>query len=137
MMGLQASGKSTFFVQNFVHTHVRINLDMLKTRTRESKLVDACVDGKAKFIVDNTNATKEDRARYIQKVKGAGYKVIGYYMDTPVKDCVARNVVRGNSVPDVAIHKTNARFERPSLNEGFDQLFFVKHGPDGFEVEER
>ena len=136
MMGLQASGKSTFFVQNFVHTHVRINLDMLKTRNRENILVQACIEGKTKFIIDNTNATRADRTRYIEKVKAAGYKVIGYYMDTPVKDCVVRNTLRGDKVPPAAIHATNKRFERPMLDEGFDQLFFVKQGPDGFESEE-
>ena len=33
--GVQASGKSTFYQQYFYHTHLRINLDMLKTRHRE------------------------------------------------------------------------------------------------------
>jgi predicted kinase len=136
LMGIQASGKSTFFVQQFVNTHVRINLDMLKTRTRETKLIDACIDGKTKFIVDNTNVTKEDRQRYIQKVKDAGYKVIGYFMDAPVKDCVVRNTIRGDKVPSAAIRATYNRLQTPTLDEGFDQLFFVKHGPDGFEAEE-
>ncbi len=33
--GIQATGKSTFFQQRFFNTHVRINLDMLKTRNRD------------------------------------------------------------------------------------------------------
>ncbi|MFK5976608.1 MAG: hypothetical protein QM493_08880 [Sulfurovum sp.] len=35
-IGLQASGKSTFFLENFYKTHIRINFDMLKTRHREN-----------------------------------------------------------------------------------------------------
>ena len=35
-VGLQASGKSTFYRERFSRTHVRINLDMLKTRHRET-----------------------------------------------------------------------------------------------------
>jgi predicted kinase len=34
-MGIQACGKSTFYHHKFALTHVRINLDMLKTRHRE------------------------------------------------------------------------------------------------------
>jgi len=31
-VGLQAAGKSTFYRERFFDTHVRINLDMLRTR---------------------------------------------------------------------------------------------------------
>jgi predicted kinase len=34
-MGIRASGKSTFYQERFSCTHVRINLDMLKTRINE------------------------------------------------------------------------------------------------------
>ena len=39
--GLQASGKTTFYGTRFRDSHVRINLDMLKTRHREELLVKA------------------------------------------------------------------------------------------------
>ena len=32
--GIQASGKSTFYRERFFHTHLRISLDLLKTRGR-------------------------------------------------------------------------------------------------------
>ncbi|MBN1315005.1 MAG: hypothetical protein JXA42_06040 [Anaerolineales bacterium] len=31
-IGIQATGKSTFFKERFFNTHVRISLDLLKTR---------------------------------------------------------------------------------------------------------
>ena len=34
-IGLQAAGKSTFYKKNFSDIHIRINLDMLRTRHRE------------------------------------------------------------------------------------------------------
>ena len=40
-IGIQASGKSTFYQQYFYHTHLRINLDMLKTRHREKLIFEA------------------------------------------------------------------------------------------------
>ena len=45
-MGIQATGKSTFFRERFFDTHLRMNLDMLKTRHRESLLFAACLEAK-------------------------------------------------------------------------------------------
>src|SRR6266480_1820193 len=52
LIGLQATGKSTYYREKFFRTHVRVNLDMLRTRQRERLLVDACITGKTKFVVD-------------------------------------------------------------------------------------
>jgi hypothetical protein len=38
-IGVQASGKSTFYMDRFFRTHMRINLDMLHTRNRERLLL--------------------------------------------------------------------------------------------------
>jgi len=57
LIGLQGSGKSTFYREYFFATHVRINLDMLRTRHRETLLLDACLTGGIPFVVDNTNPT--------------------------------------------------------------------------------
>jgi predicted kinase len=69
MMGVQAAGKSTFCRERFYDTHLRINLDMLRTRYREELLVRACFEAKQPFVVDNTNPTKADRQRYIPDAK--------------------------------------------------------------------
>ena len=70
-VGIQASGKSTFYLQRFFETHIRINLDMLKTKHREQVLIEACLACKQSFVVDNTNVTKERRARYIRSRRRA------------------------------------------------------------------
>lgn len=78
-IGIQAVGKSTFYQQRFFNTHIRINLDMLKTRHREQILVKACLAAQQPFIIDNTNVTRKERARYITLAKAAHFRVIGYY----------------------------------------------------------
>ncbi len=57
-IGLQASGKSSFYKEKFIDTHIRINLDMLKTRYREKVLFDACLKAKQPLVIDNTNPTR-------------------------------------------------------------------------------
>ncbi|WP_040549543.1 AAA family ATPase [Pedosphaera parvula] len=138
-IGIQATGKSSFYREHFYYTHMRINLDMLKTRTREQLLVKACLESKTKFVVDNTNLTREERARYITQAKQAGFTVIGYFFQSHVADALQRNGQRTGDqrVPDKAIHGASGRLELPSRNEGYDQLYFVRLNVDNtFTAEE-
>jgi len=138
-IGLQASGKSTFFKERFFDTHVRINLDMLKTRHREKVLFDACLVGKQPCAVDNTNPTAEDRARYIPAAKAAGFRIVGYYFQSKLEECLTRNQTRPGKreIPVGGVKATHARLQRPDRSEGFDELHYVCIGPDGtFVVEE-
>ena len=45
-IGIQATGKSSFYLERFFRTHVRINGDMLKTRHREELLIQSLPGGK-------------------------------------------------------------------------------------------
>ena len=138
-IGIQATGKSSFYRERFFGTHVRVNLDMLKTRRRESLLVAACLEGKTSFVVDNTNVTCEDRARYIPAAKANGFTIRGYFFQSRVVDALARNAKREGKarVPDIAIHGARGRLELPAMAEGFDSLQFVQlAGCNQFTVEE-
>ena len=130
LIGLQATGKSEFYKRNFADTHVRINLDMLKTRNRERILVDACIAAKQSFVVDNTNPAKTDRARYIDKAKESGFRIIGYYFRSSLSEASSRNAARPikHQVPRPAIAGTHAKLDLPSLEEGFDELYYVYIG---------
>ena len=91
MIGIQGSGKSTFYHKYLANSYVRINLDTLKTRHQEELLISECIkDGKS-FAIDNTNPTRADRQRYIPLAQYAGYKVIGYFMESKLKTCIERN----------------------------------------------
>ena len=95
MMGLQGSGKSTFYATRLAEDFVRVNLDTLKTRHKEKLLVDECIKNQKNYAIDNTNPTRIDRERYINPAKTAGYRVVGYFMESKIKDCIERNALRG------------------------------------------
>ena len=137
-IGMQASGKSTFYRERFFSSHVRINLDMLRTRHREKRLLEVCLDTKQPFIVDNTNPTKLDRQAYISSAKEAGFRIVGYYFQSSIEDCKRRNEQRTGEqqVPLLGLLGTYSRLEIPCIDEGFDQLFYVRIADDGFVVEE-
>ena len=68
-VGLQGAGKSTFYKERFFATHLRINLDMLKTRHRERRLLQLCVETRQPFVVDNTNVLTTERERSTSKLQ--------------------------------------------------------------------
>lgn len=135
--GLQGSGKSTFFARRFAETHVRLNLDMLRTRNREDILLHACLAAQQPFVVDNTNPTVAQRARYATLARAAGFHAVEcYWFDTPVEICIARNDARpvNARVPEIAIRGTAAKLVIPSKAEGFDRVWRVSR--DGAERDE-
>ena len=127
-VGLQGAGKSTFYRERFFATHLRINLDMLRTRHRENRFLQACIETRQPFVVDNTNATCVERQVYIEAARRAGFRVIGYYFQSRVEDCKRRNEQRPaeERIPVRGILGTSARMELPSRQEGFDELFYVR-----------
>jgi len=137
--GLQATGKSTFYKDRFYKTHIRINLDMLKTRNKENILLEACIKAKQPFVVDNTNPTQEERKKYIDMAKAAKFKVVGFYFHSSVSEAISRNNERDGKerVPLIGIRSTSARMQIPSMEEGFDELYYVRIGEENnFLVEE-
>ena len=139
LVGIQAAGKSTFCKERFFTTHVRVSLDMLKTRHRERLLIRACLEMKQPFVVDNTNPTRADRRRYLYLAAPAGFRVHGYYFRVSLQDCLRRNEQREAAarVPVKGIVGTYKKLEVPSFAEGFDRLSCVSLDAVGrFTVEE-
>ena len=135
--GVQASGKSTFYKQYFYDTHLRINLDMLKTRHRENILFEASLRSKTKMVIDNTNMTIHDRKRYIQRAKDADFEVVSFYFETDLHSTLQRNAQREGKarIPEVGVKATFHKLEKPTSVEGFDTLFKVKLiENDGFSI---
>ena len=126
--GVQASGKSSFYLLNLYHSHLRINLDMLKTRHRENIIFEAGLASKTKMVIDNTNPTRADRTRYIQRAIDADFEVISYYFETDLDSTLQRNAMRIGkaSIPEVGVRATFKKLEVPSIDEGFAEVFKIK-----------
>ncbi|MFD2787326.1 AAA family ATPase [Hymenobacter rubripertinctus] len=135
--GIQATGKSTFYQQRFFHSHVRISLDLLRTRHRERLLLELCLETQMQCVVDNTNPTRVERASYLAAARAVGFEVVGYFFQSVAAQALERNQQRPaeRQVPDKGIRATRNRLELPTRAEGFDQLYFVRplHN-QGFDV---
>jgi predicted kinase len=137
-VGLPASGKSSFFKAQLFHSHVRVSLDLLRTRSRERRLIELCLETKQPYAVDNTNPRVLDRAPYITSALQRGFRVKGYYFSSRVEECLARNAEREGRgrVPDVAILDSARRLEIPKISEGFHELRYVRLEEGRFLIDE-
>ena len=139
-IGLQASGKSTFFRERFAATHEHISKDLLRDKNpnrRQARLIQDALEAGHSAVVDNTNPTVEDRRPLIELGRKNGARIVGYYFDASVRDCIRRNAGREGMarVPDVAIFATAKKLVPPSDSEDFDGLFRVRVTDDStFEV---
>jgi predicted kinase len=131
-IGLQATGKSSFYRTAFAGTHDSVSKDRLRNNRnparRQRQLVEEALRAGRSVVVDNTNPTKEERAELIALVCSFGATVVGYYFESRLADCLERNRRReGTSrVPDVALYATRKRLCSPSVAEGFDRLHYVR-----------
>src|SRR6478672_2312282 len=100
LCGLQGSGKTTLYRDRFLGTHALISLDLLRTRAREAAFLRVCLETRMPFVVDNTNPTAADRARYLAPAREAGFEVVGYLVEVDFALAGARNAGRERRVPD-------------------------------------
>ena len=132
LVGLQASGKSTFFRERFAATHEHVSKDLLRNNKnlnrRQAQLIEDALEAGRPIVVDNTNPAVEDRRPLIQLGREHGAKIVGYYFDASVRECLRRNAGREGKarVPDVAIFAAAKKLVPPSYSEGFDGLFRVR-----------
>jgi predicted kinase len=137
LMGLQASGKSTFRRERFDSTYVVVSKDLFRNNRRparrQAQLVGAALTEGKPVVVDNTNPRVEDRAILIGQARQHGARVIGYYFSSSLADSLRRNGARegGARIPDVGVLATAKSLVRPSRSEGFDELYYVKIADNG------
>jgi tRNA uridine 5-carbamoylmethylation protein Kti12 len=127
-VGTQGSGKTSFYAVELIHTHVRISRDLVRTKHRERRLFETCLDLQQPFVLDNTNPTRAVRAPWIALARAREVPVVGYWFDVPLADALARNAGRAGArrIPDSALESTYARLEPPQLDEGFERVLVVR-----------
>ncbi|HEX8200167.1 MAG TPA: ATP-binding protein [Isosphaeraceae bacterium] len=137
LVGLQGSGKSTFYRTYYAATHVLVSKDRFRNNRRPQRrqmqlIEEALRDGRS-VVVDNTNPTEQDRAPIIALAGSHGAEVVAFSFESRIRDCLERNRRRTGRerVPDKALHITGARLREPTSGEGFDRLYRVRLAAGG------
>jgi predicted kinase len=137
LIGLQGSGKTTFYARWFAETHRHISKDVWRnSRNKERRQQDALAEAFERgdsVVVDNTNPTAAERAQIVAIARASGAHIIGYYFETSTRAAVARNATREGRarVPNVAIFTIAKKLQPPTYEEGFEQLFRVTPSAEG------
>jgi predicted kinase len=71
-------------------------------------------------LIDATNINKRDRSKAIEIARKYDCKTCAVVMDTPIAVCIRRNDARERKVPDFVFDRMIAKYEEPTLSEGFD-----------------
>ena len=138
LIGLQASGKSTFYRTYFADTHKHVSKDLLNSSKNKNKnqkqaeRIERAFQEQRSVVVDNTNVTVQDRLSLIDEGRRYDANIIGYYFQLDVLSSRTRNMQRTGKaqVHEKAIFITAHKFEPPSYAEGFDTLYYVRVGKE-------
>lgn len=139
LVGLPGSGKSTWcskckdevvlssdsirgelFGDEAIQGNPKEIFDLLKER-----LKNALADGKD-VVVDATNMTVWERSDYIKIAKEYNCRVVAKIFTTSPEECRRRNQNREREVPEFVYVKMMAKYQSPTIEEGFDEIDLVK-----------
>ena len=134
-IGVQAGGKTTFCRQ-YLNDFAYISLDIVKTRSKEDRMITGIIPTGQNIVIDNTNPTKAERAKYLNIARQNGYKTVGLYFRSAADECIKRNSQRENPVPLKGLLATAKKLEQPSYGEGFDELYYIKIENNQFIISE-
>ena len=137
LIGLPASGKSTVS-KKIENTFVKVlSSDAIRAELYGDEAtqgnpadvfgllynrMDNLLSDGFSVIIDATNICKRERSEAIRIAKKHGARVEALVMDTPFAECVRRNDVRERKVPGFVFDRMIAKYEEPTLSEGFDLI---------------
>ena len=127
LIGLPASGKSTYYLEHLAATHVHVSKDLLARGARQEPLIAKALAAGQSVVVDNTNPSPAIRAPLIALGRRHGARIVGYFFEIDVKTALVRNRGREGKarVPDVALFATKKKLVPPSYDEGFDEIHVI------------
>ena len=132
MVGSPASGKSYYSKELEKKGFIRINKDSMKTdKIAENAFNNGIKEGRS-IVIDNTNPTKEARAKWINAAKKASYHVTIVWMNFPISVVeyldnyrIAKYKSQDYHVPIVAMRVYYKKLEVPTQQE-CDTLLEIK-----------
>jgi predicted kinase len=147
MVGIPASGKTTWIERTLPASVVRIRLDRIRRGTygydplqleaskeekvwsRADLLLSKAIKAGDDVVVDSMALTTEWRQRILRVADEASrtpLEKIAIFLDTPVDLALSRNQNREKHVPDDAIREMKGHVLPPSREEGFSNIVAVR-----------
>lgn len=142
LVGLQASGKSTFYAQRLSGRYRLVSKDLFprgarNKQRRQMRLVAEALAAGVPVAVDNTNPSPREWGPLVAAGHAHGATVTAYWFPPDPAGSLRRNAARAgrDRVPDAGVLATLKRLREPTPSDGFDAVRVVRFdGRGGFEV---
>ncbi|MEU9440945.1 AAA family ATPase [Streptomyces sp. NPDC048304] len=142
LVGLQASGKSTFYERCLSDRYALVGKDLFprgarNKQQRQMRLVAEHLAAGRPVAVDNTNPSPEEWGPLVEVAHAHGATATAYWFPPDVTGSLRRNAAREarERVPDVGVLATLKRLREPTAADGFDAVREVRFdGRGAFEV---
>lgn len=142
-VGSPASGKSSFYYKYLDNENLKyMSMDKYNgTLAKFIKDINNIMTSGNNIIIDNTNGTKDTRAKYVKIANDNNYKIIVVQFDIEKKLVMHLNELRNKEInvcelnkisnckkhlPTVAINTFWKKFENPEIDEGFEKILISK-----------
>ncbi|MET9503905.1 ATP-binding protein [Streptomyces sp. NPDC006622] len=142
LVGLQASGKSTFYARCLADRYALVSKDLFprgarNKQQRQMTWVAEYLTAGRSVAVDNTNPSPQEWSPLVELAHARGATATAYWFPPDVAGSLRRNAAREgrDRVPDIGVLATLKRLRKPSPADGFDEVREVRlDGRGGFEV---
>ena len=145
-VGYPASGKSSFYRKYLeLRGYDYINRDTLGSWQKCISVCNDILKAGRHVAIDNTNPDKESRKRYIDLAKKYSIPVRCFQFMTSLEHSKHNNrfreLILGEKlktvINDVAFNYYKARFEQPTLDEGFSEIVQIQFIPHFIDTSNR
>ena len=136
LCGVQGSGKTTLYRDRFLETHVRVSMDLLRTRAREAAFLKLCLETQACRSWSTTRTRPSPSGRATSRpLARRGSRSWPTSSRSTTRSRRRSNAARARVVPASALRDVARRLVRPAPEEGIDELWHATAGIDGWRIE--
>ncbi|WVQ85805.1 polynucleotide kinase 3'-phosphatase [Cryptococcus sp. DSM 104549] len=147
-VGPPASGKSSFYRKHFApKKYEHVNQDTLGTRDKCLRVAEGLVKGGKSIVVDNTNRNRDTRAYWVSLASKLDVPIRVFHFLCPIELAKHNNMYRAyyptpgepprTLLPGIAFGTFASAFEKPTVDEGFDEVRGVNFHFEGEEAQRR
>lgn len=135
--GIPASGKTTMATQLAKEQNAKLySYDVMRRNSKLVSFEDICkliyhqinadLSNGYNVVYDAPNQKLEYRQDILSAISHIPCKKICVVLLTPFEECLKRNANREARLPEFVLHDMYNKFEFPTLEEGWDDIWYFK-----------
>ena len=132
IIGPSGSGKTTLS-HKITKEHNAVRWSGDETKLRPKRLIPLVVESlkdNDTIVLDFLSTKLKLRQYILEELKDIECKKILVFMNTPLEECMRRNLLKDDPLPQFVIEDTHSSLEYPTLDEGWDEIIVINNDKD-------